>query len=64
MIEKDKIVSITAKISEPDKRDFEDFCRNTGLNSSVAITMFIKYVNREKRIPFSINLLKDNFKKG
>lgn len=36
------------------KRDFDEFCAEVGLNSSVAINMFVRTVMREKRIPFEI----------
>ena len=35
------------------KKDFEVFCKSVGMNSSTALTIFMKKVVAEKRIPFS-----------
>ena len=34
------------------KKDFEVFCKSVGMNSSTALTIFMKKVVAEKRIPF------------
>ncbi|MDD3140179.1 MAG: type II toxin-antitoxin system RelB/DinJ family antitoxin [Lachnospiraceae bacterium] len=47
--------TITARVDEHDKMDFDQFCSNVGLNTSTAINLFVKAVLREKRIPFEIN---------
>lgn len=49
-----KYVTLSARINAEDKKRFEFFCENTGLNTSVAINLFIKTVLRENRLPFSI----------
>lgn len=36
------------------KKDFEVFCKSVGMNSSTALTIFMKKVVAEKRIPFEI----------
>lgn len=36
------------------KKQFEDFCFETGLNISTAINIFVKTVVREQQIPFKI----------
>ncbi|WP_322171272.1 type II toxin-antitoxin system RelB/DinJ family antitoxin [Acutalibacter caecimuris] len=36
------------------KKEFDGFCAQVGLNSSVAVNMFVRTVLREKRIPFEI----------
>ena len=46
--------TITARISDTDKSDFDTFCSSVGLTSSAAINMFVKAVLRERRIPFDI----------
>lgn len=56
-IKGDDIVSQTTlnvKLDSADKKRFEEFCSETGMNVSVAVNMFIKAVLRESRIPFSI----------
>ena len=44
-----------------DKKDFDSFCVNVGLNTSTAINLFVKAVLREKRIPFEITQSPDPF---
>ena len=46
--------TLSVRLDSADKRRFEEFCSETGMNVSVAINMFIKAVLRESRIPFSI----------
>ena len=51
--------NLSVRIDEKDKKSFETFCNETGMNVSVAINMFIKTVLREHRLPFEIKT--DNF---
>lgn len=53
--------TITARIDERDKIDFDAFCSNVGLNTSAAINLFVKAVLRENRIPFEIKQNSDPF---
>ena len=46
--------TISARIDSADKLAFDAFCSNVGLNTSAAITLFIKAVLRENKIPFEI----------
>jgi len=46
--------SISVRVDEQDKRNFEAFCEQTGLNTSTAINMFIKTVIQRQQIPFMI----------
>ena len=46
--------NLSVRIDENDKKSFEAFCNETGMNVSVAINMFIKTVLREHRLPFEI----------
>ena len=46
--------TLTARVDEKDKREFDSFCSNIGLNTSTAINLFVKAVIRENRIPFEI----------
>lgn len=48
--------NLSVRIDEKDKKGFEDFCNETGMNVSVAINMFIKTVLREKKLPFEIKI--------
>lgn len=48
--------NLSVRIDENDKKSFEIFCSETGMNVSVAINMFIKTVLREKKLPFEIKV--------
>ncbi len=48
------LATITARVDENDKAEFDLFCNSVGLNSSSAINLYVKAVLREKRIPFDI----------
>lgn len=48
------LATISARIDEYDKKRFDMFCDDVGINTSTAINMFIKTVIRERRIPFEI----------
>lgn len=53
--------TITARVDEKDKANFDTFCSNVGLNTSTAINLFVKAVLRENRIPFEIAPTADPF---
>ena len=46
--------NLSVKLNENDKKSFELFCNQTGMNTSVAINMFVKTVLRENKLPFEI----------
>ncbi len=46
--------TLTARVDERDKADFDKFCSSVGLTSSAAINIYVKTVLRERRIPFEI----------
>ena len=46
--------NLSVRVDERDKKSFEIFCDETGMNVSVAINMFIKTVLREHKLPFEI----------
>ena len=46
--------TINVRIDEDLKKQFENFCNETGLNISTAINIFVKTVIREQQIPFKI----------
>jgi len=43
------------------KRQFDDFCSNVGMNTTVAFNMFARAVLREKRLPFDVTTESDPF---
>ena len=46
--------TLSVRLDSEDKKRFEKFCNQTGMNVSVAINMFIKAVLREYRLPFAV----------
>ena len=46
---------LSVRIDENLKKEFDEFCAQVGLNSSVAVNLFVRTVLREKRIPFEIS---------
>lgn len=55
------LATITARVDETDKANFDSFCSNVGLNTSTAINLFVKAVLCENRIPFEITQPLDPF---
>ena len=48
--------TLNIQVDSDDKRKFETFCSETGMNVSVAVNMFMKKVIREQKIPFEVNI--------
>ena len=46
--------TLTARIDELDKINFDAFCDSVGISASAAINMYVKAVLRERKIPFEI----------
>lgn len=46
--------TLSVRLNNKDKKGFESFCEQVGMNTSVAINMFIKTVLREQRLPFEV----------
>ena len=46
--------TLTARVDEHDKIEFDSFCSSVGLTSSAAINIYVKAVLRERTIPFDI----------
>ena len=46
---------MTFSLDAPTKKRFVDFCDSVGLSASSVITVYIKTVVRENRIPFTIS---------
>ena len=49
-------LTLNVRVDANDKKCFEQFCSNVGMNVSTAINMFIKAVIREQKLPFEIKL--------
>ena len=48
--------TLSIRVDSEDKKKFETFCSETGMNVSVAVNMFMKKVIREQRIPFEVSI--------
>ncbi|MDR0903236.1 MAG: type II toxin-antitoxin system RelB/DinJ family antitoxin [Ruminococcus sp.] len=48
--------TVNIRMEEDMKTSFENFCKATGMNISVAINMFVAKVVNEQRIPFEISV--------
>lgn len=53
--------TITAKVDAEDKRRFDLFCSNVGLDPSTVINLFVKSVLREHRLPIEVSQDPDPF---
>lgn len=47
-------LNLNVRVDANDKKHFEKFCTNVGMNVSTAINLFIKAVLREQKLPFEI----------
>ena len=47
--------TISIRIDSQLKKDFEEFCKNVGMNMTTAISIFATTVVKEQRIPFEIS---------
>lgn len=45
---------LNVRVDAKDKKVFEKFCNDVGMNISTAINLFIKNVIREQKLPFEI----------
>lgn len=46
---------LSIRVNETDKKKFEEFCDDVGMNVSVAVNMFIKAVLKENKLPFEVS---------
>ena len=53
--------TLSVRMDENVKRQFDAFCADVGMNTSVAVNLFAKAVLRERRIPFEITQSDDPF---
>ncbi|MBR3324905.1 MAG: type II toxin-antitoxin system RelB/DinJ family antitoxin [Clostridia bacterium] len=57
---KSEKTNFTIRLDKSEKDAFTSICQELGINASTAITIFIKTVIRENRIPFTISLTRNN----
>ena len=46
--------TLSVRLNTEDKKGFEEFCKQAGMNVSVAVNMFVKTVIREQKLPFEV----------
>lgn len=46
--------TLSVRMDEETKKQFDVFCNEVGMNPSVAINLFVKATLRERKIPFEI----------
>lgn len=47
-------LTLNVRVDAKDKKRFEKFCNDVGMNVSTAVNMFIKASLREQRLPFDV----------
>lgn len=52
--------TLSVRMDEDVKRQFDEFCGEVGMNASVAVNLFARRVVRDWRIPFDISAPKPN----
>lgn len=50
------MTQISVRVDDEVKRSAEQVCEEIGLSMSAAITIFLKKMGREKRIPFEVSV--------
>ncbi len=51
--------TLSIRMDENVKKQFDAFCSEVGMNTSVAVNLFAKAVLRERKIPFEIAAIDD-----
>ena len=55
------MTTISAKIDNNDKKNFERICNSMGINISSAINAFVKATIRENGLPFAMKAIDDPY---
>lgn len=50
------MTTVSVRIDDNLKRDFDSICNELGLSMTTAITLLAKKMTREKRLPFDVSL--------
>jgi len=53
--------TMSIRIDEDIKKGFDKFCDDVGMNSSVAVNMFVRATLRENRLPFDVSSVSNPF---
>ena len=55
--------TLSVRLDSEDKKRFEEFCSQTGMNVSVCINMFVKTVLRDQKLPFEVKTVVKKWQK-
>ena len=47
---------LSVRVNSEDKKGFENFCDQVGMNVSVAVNMFVKTVIRDQKLSFEVRV--------
>lgn len=50
------MTTVSVRMEDSLKRDFDSICNELGLSMTTAITMLAKKMTREKRLPFEVSV--------
>lgn len=54
------MATISVRIDDDLKKETEEVCNELGLNMTTAVTIFLKKLCREQRIPFEVSMYNKN----
>ena len=55
---------LSVRLNSEDKKRFEEFCSQTGMNVSVCVNMFVKVVLRDQKLPFEVKSVARKFEES
>lgn len=50
----DFMATICIRVDDETKKKFQEFCKSAGISTSAAISIFVKSVVRENKLPFEV----------
>lgn len=53
--------TVSVRMEEEVKQEFEAWCKSVGMNVSTAVNMFAKEVLRSGKLPFTVKSVEDKF---
>ena len=52
--------NVNFRLDKREKQEIESFCEDVGMNLTTLITVFIRYVNRNHKLPFALEVNEPN----
>lgn len=53
-------VNVNFRLESSEKKQVEAFCNEIGMNLTTLLTIFIKYINHNQKLPFELSLSRKN----